>query len=490
MHRLSAIELHNAFCKKELSAESIIDTFLQRIDLYDKNIGAFLNVLKDRAREKAQELDKKHSQGKPLGKLAGIPIAIKDNIHIKNVPTSCASEFLKDYHAVFDSTVVRFLEEEDAIIIGKTNLDEFAMGSSTENSALQKTCNPWNLNYVPGGSSGGSASAVAARMCPISLGSDTGGSIRQPAAFCGTVGFKPTYGRVSRYGLVAFASSFDQIGPIANTTSDIALIMEVIGKHCRQDSTSIDAPKEEYLSKLRKDIRGFKVAVPRQVIEELSEEPKHNFHLTLETLEDLGCKLIDIEMPMLKYAIAVYQILTTAEASTNLARFDGIRYGMRSKKAKTLAEIYHFSKQEGFGQEVKRRILLGTYVLSSGYQDAYYKKAQKVRSLIIEEFDNIFKQCDFIAMPVTPTPAFKINAIKNPLDLYRSDAYTIPANLAGLPAISIPSGFSTEKTPFGLQLLAPQLQDASLCHIAHAYEKATLFTQKIPPLVKEGEASL
>lgn len=471
MHHFSAIELRDKFLKGELSAVSICQTFLDRIATYDKEIGAFLSVFNERALKKAHELDAKLKKGEKLGKLAAIPIAIKDNIHVHGEMTTCASKFLVNYKAPFDSTVVKLLEDEDAIIIGKTNLDEFAMGSSTENSGLQMTRNPWNLKCVPGGSSGGSAAAVAARFCPIAFGSDTGGSVRLPAAFCGIVGFKPTYGRVSRYGLVAYGSSLDQIGPLATTTEDIALVMEVIGKHCDKDSTSLNDSSEEYLKKFN-GIKGLKIGVPRDFLKSLAEEPKKVFDHSLEVLQKLGATLVDIDLDILKYSIATYYILATAEASTNLARFDGIRYGVRSAKAKTLDEVYDFSKEEGYGKEVKRRIMLGTYVLSAGYQHAFYEKAQKVRTLIIECYKKAFQHCDMIATPVSPFAAFEIGAIQDPIQMYLEDIFTIPINLAGLPAVSIPAGFSLDGKPMGLQIIGPQRGDVNVIATAHAFEKA------------------
>jgi aspartyl-tRNA(Asn)/glutamyl-tRNA(Gln) amidotransferase subunit A len=482
MHRLSAHALRELFCKGEVSAETIADTTLKRIVHHDGKIGAFLCLLSERMMEKAKGLDQKRKAGKPLGKLAGVPIALKDNIHVNGEITTCASKFLQNYRAVFDATVVKLLEEEDALLIGKTNLDEFAMGSSTENSAYHATKNPWDLKCSPGGSSGGSAAAVAARFCPIALGSDTGGSIRQPASFCGIVGFKPTYGRVSRYGLVAFASSLDQIGPLTHNVADAALTMEVLGRHCAHDSTSLDSKPEDYLKKMHGDIRGCTVGVPSSFLEQLTNGAKGKFNEAIETLKGLGAKVVDIDLDLLKYSVAVYYILSTAEASTNLARFDGVRYGRRSPRATTLEEVYDFSKQEGFGPEVKKRILLGTYVLSSGYQDAFYRKAQKVRALIIQKFKSAFEKCQIIAMPTCPSATFPIGAIQDPLQMYLQDIFTIAANLAGLPAISIPCGFSEENRPLGLQLLGPQMHDARVLQFAHAFEKATNFSQHIPPL--------
>ncbi len=480
MYRLSAHALRDLFCKGELSARNIVEMTLKRIGRHDPKIGAFLSVLSERAMAQAERLDLKRKAGRPLGKLAGVPIALKDNIHIKGELTTCASRFLKNYRAVFDATVSRLLEEEDALLIGKTNLDEFAMGSSTENSAYHLTKNPWDLNCSPGGSSGGSAAAVAARLCPISFGSDTGGSIRQPAAFCGVVGFKPTYGRVSRYGLVAFASSLDQIGPFTTNLEDTALVMEVIGRHCKHDSTSVQHPPEAYVQKLQQPIKGLTIGVPWNFLEMLDSSGKMMFEESIERFKALGARIVDIDLNLLKYSIAVYYILATAEASTNLARFDGVRYGARSARAATLDEVYNFSKQEGFGPEVKKRILLGTYVLSSGYQDAYYRKAQRVRTRVIDQFKAAFQKCQIIAMPTAPTTTFTCGAFQDPLQMYLQDIFTIGANLAGLPAISLPCCFSKENRPFGLQLVGPQLHDAHVLGCAHAFEKAAAIHQKIP----------
>lgn len=484
MHTLTAIELRDKFLKGEYSAATITETFLKRIAQYDTQIGSFLSVFNERALAKAQALDKKKQAGQKLGKLAGIPIALKDNIHVHGEVSTCGSKFLTNYKAPFDATVTTLLEQEDAIIIGKTNQDEFAMGSSTENSALQKTCNPWDLRCTPGGSSGGSAAAVAARLCPIALGSDTGGSVRLPGSFCGIVGYKPTYGRVSRFGLVAYGSSLDQIGPLAVTTSDTALIMEVIGRHCTHDSTSYDAPADEILKAFDGNIKGTKIGVPWQFLEQLAPEPKEIFNRSLEKLKGLGAQIVDIDLSLLNYSLAVYYILATAEASTNLARFDGVRYGVRSPRAKTLDEVYEFSKEEGFGPEVKRRILLGTYVLSAGYKDAYYKKAQKVRTLIIRQYNEAFKKCDVVATPVSPFTAFEIGAIKDPLQMYLEDIYTIGSNLAGLPAISVPQGFASDGKPIGLQLIGPQKHDAHVLKVANAFERLDRYGAAIPELVK------
>jgi len=484
LHLLSGIELREAFLMGAVKAVDIAAHFIKRIQLHNRSLGAFLSVLETRAILKAEALDKKRAQNKPLGKMAAIPIAVKDNMHVAGEITTCASHFLVHYKAPFDSTATALLEMEDAILIGKTNLDEFSMGSSNENSAFFLAHNPWNLKCVPGGSSGGSAAAVGARLAPIATGSDTGGSIRQPAGFCGVVGYKPTYGRVSRYGLVAFASSLDQIGPMSATVADTALTMEVIGKYCSHDGTSLDLPSETYpLSKrLEPDTV---IGVPWRFLQRLKPEILANFMEAIEAMKSLGAKIVDIDLDLLKYSIAVYYILAPAEASTNLARFDGIRYGLRARNTKTLEEIYEFSRKRGFGQEVKKRIMLGTYVLSSGYQEAYYTKAQKVQTMILNAFEKAFTHCDAIMMPVSPSGAFEHGSIDDPVEMYLQDIFTIPANLAGLPAISIPSGFDKRHMPLSVQIIGPQLCDVSVMQYAYAYEQATKHTG-VPPLYKEG----
>lgn len=481
IHQWKAIELQEQFMQKKLSAKQIVTHFLNRIQTYDHKTQAFLTTFPDRALKQAELLDAKRATGQVVGKLAGIPIAIKDNIHVRGELTTCASKFLTNFCAPFDSTVVRLLEQEDAIILGKTNLDEFAMGSSTENSAMQQTRNPWNLSCTPGGSSGGSAAAVAARLCPIALGSDTGGSIRQPASLCGIVGYKPTYGRVSRFGLVAFGSSLDQIGPFATNTEDVALIMEVLGQHCEKDSTSLSDPSEKYREKLGDAIADLKIGVPWNFLNQLAKEPREIFDHGIEKCRELGATIMDVDLDLLRYSVAIYYILATAEASTNLARFDGVRYGVRAPEAETLNEVYDLSKEQGFGAEVKRRILLGTFVLSSGYQDAYYKKAQKVRTMIIRQYQEAFKKCDLVAMPVSPFATFEIGSKKDPLDMYLEDLYTISVNLAGLPAVSVPNGYTLDQKPVGLQFIGPQRQDAFVLQAAHAFEKISEAHHQIPP---------
>jgi aspartyl-tRNA(Asn)/glutamyl-tRNA(Gln) amidotransferase subunit A len=477
MHHSSATELRDAFLKGEISAVKIAEYFLKRIEKHGETLGAFLNVLGPRALLKAEALDRKRAKGERLGRLAAIPTLIKDNMHIEGEITTCGSKFLKNYRAPFDATAVRLLEEEDALILGKTNLDEFAMGSSNENSAYFPAKNPWDLTRVPGGSSGGSAAAIAARLSLLATGSDTGGSIRQPAAFCGIVGFKPTYGRVSRYGLVAFGSSLDQIGPLATTVADAALAMETIGRPCPYDSTCLDLPAEPY--KLTRDLKEIKLGVPNRFLENLKPDVQKNFLSGIDVMRGLGAKIIEIDLDILKHSIGVYYIIATAEASTNLARFDGIRYGVRAE-AKTLDQIYDLSRKAGFGREVKKRIMLGTYVLSSGYQSAYYKKAQKIRTLIVNAFEKAFEECDAVVMPVTTSGAFKMGAIHDPIDMYLQDIFTVSANLAGLPAVSIPSGFDKEHLPLGIQLIGPQMCDVPILRYAYAYEQASLHA-KIPP---------
>ena len=485
MYNQSAIEIRDQFLRGERTAVSIARYYLDRIAKFESQIGAFLKVYEDKALYQAEQLDRKRATNQPLGKLAGIPIAIKDNILVKGEITTCASKFLTNYRAPYQAAVVDLILAEDAMIIGKTNMDEFAMGSSTENSALQKTHNPWNLACTPGGSSGGSAAAVAARLCPLALGSDTGGSVRLPGAFCGVVGFKPTYGRVSRYGLVAYGSSLDQIGPLSVYTADAALLMEVIGRHCDKDSTSIQEGPEDYLNQLPDSIQGLKVGVPWQFLENLADEPRQAFEQALDVLKQQGAQIIEVDLSILKYAIAVYYILATAEASTNLARFDGIRYGQRSLRAHTLDEVYDFSKEDGFGPEVKRRIMLGTFVLSAGYQDAYYRKAQKVRTLMLRSYQEAFKQCDLIATPVSPFAAFEIGSIQDPVQMYLQDIYTVGVNLAGLPAVSLPNCLTQDGKPLGLQLIGPQKQDRRVLNVAHFLEKILPFHHASPQLVSK-----
>lgn len=482
MYRLKGYEIKERFLRGELTCENIVNYFLRRIKKFDPKIQAFITLFEEKALQKAFLLDQKRKEGKALGKLAAIPVAIKDIIHIKGEKTTCASKFLLNYKALFDATVVERIENEDAIILGKTNLDEFAMGSSNETSCFFPTYNPWNLQCSPGGSSGGSTAAVAARLLPLALGSDTGGSIRQPASLSGVVGLKPTYGRVSRYGLVGFAPSLDQIGPIASNCYDAGLLMEVIGAHCNHDSTSLNLPPEDFTSHPFSSLKGKKIGIPWHFIKNIKSETLKNFENAINTLKSMGAETIEINLNILKYSVAIYYILCTAEASTNLARFDGIKFGSRTKRYTNIDELYDLSRDEGFGPEVKRRIMLGTYVLSSGYQEAYYKKAQKVRTLVKQAYEEAFQKCDFVAMPVAPSTAFKSNAIHDPIEMYFQDLFTIGANLAGIPAISINSGFDQSGLPFGLQLLASELKDANLIKAGLAFEQATGYCNRIPPL--------
>jgi aspartyl-tRNA(Asn)/glutamyl-tRNA(Gln) amidotransferase subunit A len=486
IHHLSATELRDAFLRGELKAVQIAEHFLHRIDQTNKSLNAFLSILHERTLLKAERLDRKRKDNVPLGKLAAIPIAIKDNMHIAGELTTCASKFLRNYKAPFTADAVHFLEEADALLIGKTNLDEFAMGSTNENSAFGAVRNPWDLTRVPGGSSGGSAAAVSARLALLGTGSDTGGSIRLPAAFCGIVGYKPTYGRVSRYGLVAFGSSLDQIGCFSSTVQDAGLMMEVMGRHSPRDATSLDLPSENY--KLTASLKDIKIGVPQKMLEGLSSELRKNFDEAIKVLESLGAKIVNVDLDIAKYSVAVYYILATAEASTNLARFDGIRYGIRAKNAKTIDEVYELSRQHGFGSEVKRRIILGTYVLSSGFQHAYYKKAQQVRTLMMDAYDSAFEQCDAIVTPVATSAAFKAGALQDPLSVYLQDIFTIPANLAGLPAMSVPSGYDSEGMPLGIQITGPQMCDVPVMQYAYAYEQATKH-MKIPKDFMAGAVS-
>ncbi len=480
MHTKSAVELHRLFLSGEASAREIAEHFLDRIERLNPKINAFLEVFKEEALQKADELDAKRKAGEKLGRLAAIPVAIKDIIHIKGKKTTCASKFLENYVAPYDATVTQLLKDEDALIIGKTNLDEFAMGSSNEHSSFGPVANPWNFACTPGGSSGGSAAAVAARMCLIALGTDTGGSIRQPAAFTGTVGFKPTYGRISRYGLVAFASSFDQIGPMTTCVEDAQLAMEVLGTHCPNDATSLPMPAESYCKATPLPLQGLKVGVAPDSLLQLKGEMKENYEQYLAYLKQQGAQLHEVNLDLLPYCTAVYYILATAEASTNLARFDGVRYGKRSEKAETLDQVYLLSKQEGYGSEVKRRIMLGTFVLSAGHKDAYYLKALKVRTLIKEQVRKAFQSCDAIFLPTTPTPAFKMGSIHDGVEMYLQDIYTHAANIAGLPAVSIPSGKNAEGLPLGMQLLGKACDDVNLLGIAKQLEESFSLQSEIP----------
>jgi aspartyl-tRNA(Asn)/glutamyl-tRNA(Gln) amidotransferase subunit A len=469
---LSVTELNTLIEKKEIKTEEITLAYLDRIQEREKDISAFITVLKEKALASA----KKIGQKKERGRLAGIPVAVKDNILTKGVRTTCASRILENYLPPYSATVVRKLEREDAIIIGKTNLDEFGMGSSTENSAFFPTKNPWDLRRVPGGSSGGSAAAVAAEQAAASLGSDTGGSIRQPAAFCGLVGLKPTYSRVSRYGLVAFASSLDQIGPLTKTVEDNALLTQIIAGADPQDSTSSSLPVPDYKKEIREELLSIKAAyLKEEALEDINSEVKDFYYRTLNAMEDIGAELREMDFPSWKYALPCYYITAPSEASSNLARYDGVRYSFRHPRYSNLQEMYLNTRSEGFGEEVKRRILLGTFTLSSGYYDAYYLKAARARKLICQEFEKAFEKVDFILTPTTPEPAFLIGEKEDPIAMYLSDIFTVTANLAGIPALTLPVGLNKENLPLGIQIVANFFQESRIFKLAFLLEKKVKF---------------
>ncbi|MCE5221967.1 MAG: Asp-tRNA(Asn)/Glu-tRNA(Gln) amidotransferase subunit GatA [Clostridium sp.] len=459
----------------ELTSEALVQSYIEEVSKTESTVNAFLTLTCDEALAKAKEIDEKIKAGETLGKLAGIPIAIKDNICTQGINTTCASKMLEDFIPPYDATVIKKLLAEDAIIIGKTNMDEFAMGSSNENSAFKKTLNPRDLTRVPGGSSGGSAAAVAGKMVPVSLGSDTGGSIRQPAAFCGVVGLKPTYGLVSRFGLIAFGSSLDQIGPFSNSVEDSAYILNIISGTDELDSTSIRDLKEiDYTASLKDGIKGMKIGVPEEFLGEgLDEEIKASVKNSLEVLKELGAEVEKFSLPIIKDGLAAYYIMSSAEASTNLARYDGIRYGYKTPNYTNLEELMENSRTEGFGTEVKRRIMMGTYALSSGYYDAYYNKADKFRTKLRYDLKKTFEKYDLIVGPVSPVLPFKVGE-KNadPLAMYLADIYTINVNLAGNPAISIPSGTSKDGLPIGIQLMGDMLCEEKIFKAAYSLEQA------------------
>jgi aspartyl-tRNA(Asn)/glutamyl-tRNA(Gln) amidotransferase subunit A len=476
-------ELKGLLHKKEITVSDLVDESYKRIQELDDKVGAFLTLNEENARTYAKELDEALGSRDQFGLLFGMPIGVKDNIVTKGLRTTCASKILENFDPIYDATVVKHLQHAEAITIGKLNMDEFAMGSSTENSGFKPTRNPWNLETVPGGSSGGSAAAVAAGEVPFSLGSDTGGSIRQPAAFCGVVGLKPTYGRVSRFGLVAFASSLDQIGPITRTVEDNAYLLQAISGVDEMDSTSANVDVPDFLSSLTGDVKGLKIAVPKEYLGEgVNEEVKQSVLDALKVLEGQGATWEEVSLPHSKYALATYYLLSSSEASANLSRFDGVRFGHRTDNAENLIDLYKQSRAEGFGDEVKRRIMLGTFALSSGYYDAYYKKAQKVRTLIKKDFEDVFEKFDVIIGPTTPTPAFKIGEnVKDPLTMYANDILTIPVNLAGVPAISIPCGLSNG-LPLGLQIIGKHFDESTIYRVAHTFEQATEHHKAKPEL--------
>ncbi|TDT58409.1 Asp-tRNA(Asn)/Glu-tRNA(Gln) amidotransferase subunit GatA [Fonticella tunisiensis] len=474
MHKKTVHEIRDLLRRKEISSVELTKIALERINSIDDRLGAFISVYGEQALEAAKDVDRKIASGEELPDLAGIPTALKDNMNMKGTKTTCASRMLENFVSPYDAGVTERLKENGAVIIGKTNMDEFAMGSSNETSYFKKVRNPYDLERVPGGSSGGSAAAVASGEVYYSLGSDTGGSIRQPAAMCGVVGLKPTYGRVSRYGLVAFASSLDQIGPFTKDVEDCAIVLNAISGKDERDSTSADVKVEDFTKYLNRDIRGMRIGMPVEFFGEgISEDVRKIIIDAVEVFKSQGAEVKEISLPMSRYALEVYYILASSEASSNLARFDGIRYGYRAESYSDAVDIYTKSRSQGFGDEVKRRIMLGTYALSAGYYDAYYKKALQIRTLIINEFKEAYKNVDIILSPTSPTTAFKLGEkINDPLSMYLSDIYTVPVNIAGIPAISIPAGLSNG-LPVGLQLMGNYFEEGTLLKAAHAFERAT-----------------
>jgi len=484
LYELTAHELLKKMKKKEISSEEIVRSIYNRISQVEDKLHSFVTLTEEEALLQARNIDKNMRKIEFRGLLAGIPIAIKDNMCIKNVRTTCSSRILENFISPYEATVIKRLRDEGAVFIGKTNMDEFAMGSSTENSYFGITRNPWNLNYIPGGSSGGSATAVGSDETILAIGSDTGGSIRQPAACCGVVGLKPTYGRVSRYGLVAFASSLDQIGPFGKDVEDVALLLNVISGYDENDSTSVNLDVPDFTKSLIENVKGVKIGIPKEYfVAGLDGEVERAVKETIELLKSLGAKILEISLPHTEHGVAVYYLIAPSEASANLARYDGVRYGYRSPETEDLLDEYEKTRGEGFGAEVKRRIMLGTYALSSGYYDAYYLKAQKVRTLIKKDFDEAFQKVDAIVTPTAPTTAFKVGEkVDDPLQMYLSDIFTISANLAGIPGISLPCGFSKKGLPIGLQLLAKPFDEEVLLRIAYTYEKNTEWHKRKPKL--------
>lgn len=484
--QLTVHELKEKLANKELTITEVTKAYIDRINEKEKDIGAFVTTLEEQSMQKAKEIEEKVNKGEIKGALAGIPIGIKDNICTKAVHTTCSSKMLENFVSPYDATVMEKVNNENMINLGKLNMDEFAMGGSTEYSAFHVTKNPWNLNKVPGGSSGGSAAAVSAGMVPWALGSDTGGSIRQPASFCGVVGMKPTYGLVSRYGLVAFASSLDQIGPITKDVEDCAMLLNVITGHDEKDSTSENREKVDYTLSLKNDVKGMKIGVPKEFFGEgISKEVKQKLEEAIEKYKELGAQVEEFSLDIANYALATYYIIACAEASSNLGRFDGIRYGYRTPNYDNLKDIYKNSRSEAFGSEVKRRIILGTYVLSSGYYDAYYKKAQQVRTLVQSKFDEAFSKYDVILTPTAPTTAFNIGEKStNPLEMYLADICTVSVNIAGLPGISIPCCVDKEGMPIGMQLIGQKFSEETLLNAAYTFEQAVKFRENYKPEFK------
>ncbi|MFQ5900970.1 MAG: Asp-tRNA(Asn)/Glu-tRNA(Gln) amidotransferase subunit GatA [Thermodesulfobacteriota bacterium] len=484
LYDLTIHELHEKLKDREVSSVEATNAVLKRIEEVEDSVKAFVTVIKDNALEQACEADRKLAAGEGITALTGVPLAVKDIFCIKGIETTCASKILKGFVPPYDATVVKKLKDAGAVIIGKNNMDEFAMGSSTENSAFHTTKNPWDSGRIPGGSSGGSAAAVAASECFGSIGTDTGGSIRQPAALCGVVGLKPTYGRVSRYGMIAFASSLDQGGPLTKDVTDSAILLNIMAGHDPLDSTSINSPVPDYTKVLDMEVKGLKIGLPKEYfIDGTDSEVEQAVREAANILEKEGAEIIEVSLPHTEYAVAVYYLVATAEASSNLARYDGVKFGYRTKNAEGLMDMYYRTRDEGFGAEVKRRIMLGTYALSSGYYDAYYKKACQVRNLIKMDFDDAFNVCDVILTPTTPTPAFKVGEkAENPLQMYLSDIFTISCNLAGIPGISIPCGFNKEGLPIGMQLLGKTMDEVTILKTAAAYQRVTVWHSMRPAI--------
>ena len=484
LYELTIEKAHRLLKKGEISSVELTRAVLDRIETVEEKVGAYVTVAGEMAVTQAKAADQAIARG-DISALTGIPIGVKDLICTRGLRTTCASRILENFIPPYDATVVKKLKKAGAVIVGKLNMDEFAMGSSTENSGFKITRNPWDTDRIPGGSSGGSAAAVAADMCLGSLGSDTGGSIRQPAAHCGVVGIKPTYGRVSRFGLVAFASSLDQIGPLSKTVADSALMLNVLSGYDAGDSTSVPVDVPDFTTAIAKGLDGIKIGIPRehQTTEGLHPEVAAAVERAVETIKGLGAECVEISLPHTQYCVAAYYVIATSEASSNLARYDGVKYGFRDRDAAHLVDMYRRTRSKGFGPEVQRRILLGTYSLSAGYYDAYYGKASQVRTLIMEDFKNAFQTCDVILSPVAPTPAFKIGEkTDDPLTMYLSDIFTLSPNLAGIPAISVPCGFSGDGLPIGLQILGPHMNEEMLLRVAHGFEQATEFHRKRPVL--------
>ena len=484
---LTVHELQEKIKNKELTITQINEAYVKRIKEKEPEVQAFITELTEQAMEQAKNIQNKMDKGEKLGELAGIPIGIKDIICTKGIKTTCASKMLENFVAPYDATVMEKVNAQEMVNLGKLNMDEFAMGGSTEYSYFKKTRNPWNLNRVPGGSSGGSAAAVAANMVPWALGTDTGGSIRQPASLCGVVGLKPTYGLVSRYGVIAFASSLDQVGVFTKDVQDCAMLLNVIAGHDEKDTTSVDVGEKDYTKALQKDVKGLKIGIPKEFYGEgINPEVKDALEKSIQKYKEMGAKVEEFSLDVAQYALASYYIIACAEASSNLGRYDGIRYTHRTSEYKNLKELYKKSRSEGFGDEVKRRIILGTYVLSSGYYDAYYKKAQKVRTLVMEQFNKAFEKYDIIITPTSPTVAFKLGEkSNNPMEMYLADICTVSINIAGLPGMSIPCGVDSQGMPIGMQIVAKRFNEETIIKAAYAFEQEVKFRDKFKPTFKK-----